>query len=215
MKRLAAFSLAEVMIAMAVIGVVTALIIPNRITGTQSRANNVLFKSTFKQIQDGLIATANIRKQPFVNIDSEDNLDEYMKNNFQAKVLTVWQPDSGNAIKYTYNPSISGATTDNHFATIKKAYRLKNGATILFPQATIKVMEAKGCSEKTPCAAYIDVNGSNGPNAIASCLTETTSQNINAACTVQESAPNDMFPVCIKKDHIYPATNVVNLILNK
>lgn len=221
MKK-SAFTMAEIMITMTIIGVIAILTLPTRMVATKTKAYNVLFKSTFAQFQDGLTNAANVHKHSFVYVGGDDTatnskytLDEYLADNFNAKpISTVWQPAIGEAVEYTYS-GVSGVTSDK-FSTMSKAYKLQNGVTILFPEASIKVMNATGCTKTNPCPAYIDINGSDDPNSIVSCEGDTdTSQDLTEECKIDTNSGYDMFPITIQKDHIYPATNATDFILNK
>ncbi len=205
MKKLQAFSLAEVMIAMAVIGLVAALVMPNRITGAQTKANNIIFKSTFNQLQQGLITAANVRKHEFVKVGE----------NASNKTKTVEQLSA--YLKDHFNISNSNRNIANDELEDERyaVYTLKSGAQLIFTEDNIETMKAHGCSESHPCVFYIDVNGNKVPNRIVTCITGTTSNNITEPCTVSENNSDDIFPVIIKNMHIYPATNAVNYVLSK
>lgn len=207
MKRFKAFSLAEVMIAMAVIGVVAALVIPTHFSGTTTKAYRTLFKTTFSQIQQGLVTATNVNKHPFVNASSTNTLpndakytiERFMQHHFGAKLITR------NATK----DEIPEAQVTNG-----KTFAMKNGAHIVFTKDSLANMDATGCTNLKPCIAYIDVNGNKGPNTIITCTTGTVSTNINDPCTITNDAVKDIFPVVIKMDRIYPQTNAANYILN-
>lgn len=207
MKRFFAFSLAEVMIAMAVIGVVAALVIPTHFSGATTKAYKTLFKSTFEQIQQGLVTAANVNKHAFVNVSSNDTLpndakytiERFMQHHFGAKLITR------NAAK----DEIPEAQITNG-----KTFLMRNGAHIVFTQTSLANMDDDGCTNSKPCDAYIDVNGNKGPNTIITCTTGEVSNDLDDACTITSDAVKDIFPVVIKMDRIYPKTNAANYILN-
>lgn len=212
MKKSLAFTMSEVLIAMTVIGIVTALVIPNTFKGTQTKANSVMFKTTFAQIQQGMITTSNVKKRDFVKIGegagsgttgltkTVDQLSKYFQQNF-------------NITKVTRNvPKDELDEADDRYAV----YSLKSGAQLIIPKATITTMRDHGCSNSHPCTAYIDINGKRGPNKFVQCVDlSQTSADINAACTVSENSANDIFPVVFKNNHITPGSNAVNYVLSK
>lgn len=107
MKKSLAFTMSEVLIAMTVIGIVAALVVPNTFKGTQSKANSVVFKTTFAQIQQGMITTANVKKRDFVKIGdgagtgttgltkTVDQLSKYLQQNFNLTKITRSVPKDG------------------------------------------------------------------------------------------------------------------------
>lgn len=224
MKK-AAFTMAEVMIALTIIGIIAVITLPNRILGTKSKAYNTVFKSAYSQLEQGITSNTNVKKRPFVYVggtkdrdsDSSSNakytLDNYMRDNFDAKSAAVWSPVVDNYV--TYTSSTSGVST-NDFKTIQKVYKLKNGVALLFPNASIKIMDDTGCTHSNPCVVYLDVNGSAEPNTIVQCENSTTtSTDISVACTIDVNSAYDMFPVFIKTERIYPATNATYFVLSK
>lgn len=212
MKKSLAFTMSEVLIAMTVIGIVAALVVPNTFKGTQSKANSVVFKTTFAQIQQGMITTANVKKRDFVKIGdgagtgttgltkTVDQLSKYLQQNFNLTKITRSVPKDG----------LDEA--DERYAV----YSLKSGAQVIFPKATIITMRDHGCSNAHPCDAYLDVNGKRGPNQIIQCQdSDDTDADISAACTVSENFSHDIFPIVIKNNHLYPGSNAVNYVLSK
>lgn len=207
MKRFQAFSLAEVMIAMTVIGVVAALVIPTHFSGATTKAYKNLFKSTFNQLQQGLVTATNVSKHPFVNASSTNTLpndakytvERFMQHHFGAKLITRNAPKD----------EIPEAQLTNG-----KTFVMKNGAHIVFTKDSLANMDATGCTNLKPCIAYIDVNGNKGPNSIITCTTGTVSTTITDPCTITSDAVKDIFPVVIKMDRIYPQTNAAAFILD-
>jgi len=207
MKRFKAFSLAEVMIAMAVIGIVASLVVPTRISGSTTKAYKTLFKSTFQQMQQGLVTAANVNKHPFVNASSKNTLpndakytiEKFMQHHFGAKLITRNAPKDG----------IPEAQV-----TEGKTFLMKNGAHVVFTKESLANMDATGCTNSKPCIAYIDVNGNKGPNTIITCTTGAVSTTITDPCTITSDAVKDIFPVVIKMDRIYPNTNAAAYILD-
>ncbi len=212
MKKSLAFTMSEVLIAMTVIGIVAALVVPNTFKGTQTKANSALFKTTFAQIQQGMITTANVKKRDFVKIGegatnetkAEEQLSKYLRQNFNLTKITRSAPKD-ELDDFSNN-------NDKPYVT----YSLKSGAQLIFPKTALTIMKNTGCSNSAPCKAYIDINGKRGPNKIVQCIDlDDTDDDINAACTVSENSANDIFPVLFKNNHIYPASNAVNYVLSK
>lgn len=216
MKKSLAFTMSEVLIAMTVIGIIAALVVPSTFKGTQTKANSVVFKNTFTQIQQGMTMAANVKKRDFVKIgdgtpsgatgltETVDQLSKYLQQNFNITKITRSAP------KDELNDFASD--DDKPYVT----YSLKSGAQLIFPKTAVTTMRDDGCSNSTPCTAYIDINGKKGPNKIIQCLNPNdTSDDIAAPCTVSENFTNDIFPVVFKNNHIYPDSNAANYVLSK
>ncbi|MCM1009768.1 MAG: type II secretion system GspH family protein [Fusobacterium sp.] len=202
-----AFTMSEVLIAMTVIGIVAALVVPSTFKGSQSKANSIVFKTTFAQIQQGITAAANIKKRDFVKIgENATNLDKTVDQ------LSKYLQQNFNLTKVTRSITKDALVDDEAYA----AYSLKSGAQLIFNKDSINTMKTYGCSNSHPCEAYIDVNGKKGPNLIIQCLDkDDTDEDITAPCTVSENSSNDIFPVVFKNNHIYPGSNAVNYVLSK
>ena len=192
-----AFTLAEVLIAMTIIGVVAALTVPNLMADTSSSALRTKFKATYVQFQNGLIHAENVQKHAFVDVgvagtnNAKYNIDQFMNHHFKAKRINRAEGPAG------------------------ITYELKSGAQIIFPQATQTIMTNTGCDNSHPCTLYIDVNGRQGPNEIVECTSGTTDgNNILTACTVDANVITDIFPIQVRKSQVLPKTNAVNYILN-
>lgn len=205
MKKISAFSLSEVLIAMAVIGIVAGLVIPNQISGARTKAYKTLYKSTFEQIQQGLTTAANVNKHPFVKVsnsvtlpnEAEFTLDRFMEHHYNAKEVTRNAPKD--------------SLTE---ANVGKTYLMKNGAQVIFDEGSLTIMDATGCTNAHPCDAFIDVNGDKGPNSIVVCTEGTVDTDLSNTCAVTSDAIRDIFPVVIKMGHIYPKTNAADYVLN-
>lgn len=192
-----AFTLSEVLIAMTIIGIIATLTVPNLMSETSSTAFKSKFKATYTQIQNGLIYAENVQKHAFVDVGTEGtnnakySLDKFMRHHFDAKQTARTEAPDGTA------------------------YKLKNGAHIIFPGTTQTTMINTGCNNSSPCLVYIDVNGRSGPNEIIECTTGTTNRDdIMAACTVDENIIADIYEIKIQRSQIYPFSNATNYALN-
>ena len=197
MQKLKAFSLAEILIAMTIIGIVAILTFPNLMTDTSSTALRTKFKTVYTQLQDGLIYAENVQKHSFIDVgtpgtnNAKYSIDQFMRHHFNAGQVARSQGPNG------------------------LAYKLKNGAHVIFPQETQTTMATTGCDNSHPCLVYIDVNGNTSPNEIVECTTGLTNRNdVLAACTVDENVISDIFEIKIQRSRITPYSNATNYVLN-
>ena len=202
MRLTKAFTLSEILIALTIVGIIAVLTVPTLVTDTSSSAFKTKFKSTFVQIQNGLIHAENVQKHSFVdvgevgNFDAKYTLNQFMQHHFSATQVA--------------RSDYSGAAV----------YKLKNGAHIIFPKDAQETMKKTGCTNSEPCMVIIDINGNSGPNEEIWCTTEDTkwwptANYLSAACTVDDKTVSDIYSILIKKSHIYPASNATNVVLSK
>lgn len=199
-----AFTLAEVLIAVAIVGIIAVLTIPNFAVDASGQAFNTKFKTTYNQIEQVLIQAEYVQKHSFVDVSSDEHLlvgakytlDSYMKSHF-----------NGVSKSNRDDKQIAPAGEDGS-GLKSQTYKLKNGAEMIFVGETLQTMNVTGCTNNKPCIVYIDVNGQKGPNQIVECTK-------NDPCIVDESIVNDLFPIEIKFSSVAPGSEAVEYILSK
>ena len=230
-----AFTLAELLITIGIIGVVAALTIPM----LANNANSKKFASQYKKTLSSL-AQASLMSQARYYIDysnlSEDSSDESCRsdalssgnnsmcglfnNVFSAKSYKGTYGNVSGILplsKYSVQTTSQGFNPDGFMI-----YSLSDGAIVGFNP------NAKGCSLEegtrvnneaitgslANCVGFIDVNGVSLPNREVTCDTSSeTSLSPNTACSVQK-ANGDVFPVVFHNGTVEPATNAARAILN-
>ena len=230
-----AFTMAELLITIGIIGVVAALTIPM----LANNANSKKFASQYKKTLSSL-AQASLMSQARYYIDysnlSEDSSDEscasdalssgnnsmcgLFNNVFSAKSYKGTYGNVSGILplsKYSIQTTSQGFNPDGYMI-----YSLSDGAIVGFNP------NAKGCSLEegtrvnneaitgslANCVGFIDVNGVSLPNREVTCDTSSeTSLSPNTACSVQK-ANGDVFPVVFHNGTVEPATNAARAILN-
>ena len=220
LKTKSAFTLSEVLITLAIIGVLAAVLIPRTLSNINSVAAQGKFRSTYVQIQKGLkIAKENYKESLFGikgtnTADTMNKVDDYMKAHFKAKVASAAH-------------SLQG---DNG-----RTYQFPSGAQLVIPSATAEIMADDGCLETTTlankCVMYIDMNGPKSPNIVlgvvdsthgntptdstGACISGTYSINtaINNQCEVSSDVLFDIYPIVFENDDLKPYSNAVAYVL--
>lgn len=269
------FTMAEILIALTIIGIVAALTIPQIIGNTGGRANKLMMQKNFTVLAQTLrvahskldFDTSDIDR--FVNY-SETGSDptpltkQRSIENLLTKTMDIKKLDktsyafTGKLLTYTsdalYKPpgstpgvgsaAISRSATETStgvaFATSSGKekerggiFETRDGAYIIFPDK--EKLSTYGCTKKSPCIAYIDVNGADQPNALINCEKDANAGILNfkwenstdimsedyyngttlkGACVIDPMKTNDILPVLIYGSTIKPALNAADAVLS-
>ena len=168
------FTLAEVLVTLGLIGVITALTMPSFIANTSEQQHAAKLAATYKVLQDGFAAYMNAKDtDDLTTTDIWSNLDDkavfyrelgpYIKMSPGGK-LSDYYTYTGKSPFYQLNGTSGGIFTNRDYVC-----QLKNGAYI-FPYKMISSMNksdalAAGLSANaTNGYIMVDVNGSQPPN---------------------------------------------------
>jgi prepilin-type N-terminal cleavage/methylation domain-containing protein len=159
-----AFTLAEVLITLLIIGVVASIVVPNLINDAQQAEFKVAWKKAYSEVDQAtrkiMLDNGGTMKGLCGNWDSD-----CLKNFYMPYLNTVKSCDSGNLWGQCWSASfryLSGGTVT---WTEAAGAVLSNGTFIVFGH------NARNCDETWPgipiCAQiYIDVNGFKTPNVV-------------------------------------------------
>ena len=215
-----AFTLAEVLITLAIIGVVAAMTMPTLINNT----NGAQFKTAYKK------ALSVLSQAVVMNIA----LDDYdLAGTSELAAETGEAPELGEG-QTTYSSSlyrmfsdrtngtlVTGDERDNYKAAIniKKdgtapgdaneaelndsnyVFRFNDGIIFTFDGAR------GNCTEANPCFGWIDANGTKGPNRSVSCTQDEDNE-----CTSKVTI-NDIFPIKFYDQTVAPASAAARAVL--
>lgn len=218
MKSKSAFTLAEILITLTIVGILAAVLLPRTISNANVNGARAKFKNTFAQIQKGFRIAKEVDKVSFLEIDNMDGVNNFVRKYFGARVLST-------------NHALAG--TDG------KTYQLSNGTQLIIPESTVNIIEDEngdGCIETSTlsakCIAYIDINASKAPNDVLGTVVTSGSDTpdddtgacvegtyaVNQAittntCIVSNNVYFDIFPVVIANNNLEPYSNAVAYIL--
>ena len=238
LKIKSAFTLAEILIVLAIIGVLAVLLIPRTLSNMNSESAHAKFRNTYVQIQKVLkIAKENYKEKESLfeikgnNISATMNkVDDYMKAHFNVKKMSddkvhPLQGEDGNG----------------------RTYQFPSGAQLVIPDDTATIMAGtNGCEVTTTlankCLMYIDINGGDKkPNLVLGTVVTSGTDNtpddntgacktgtqyaINTeihkhvfdsnvpACEVSNDLLFDIYPIVFEEDDLKPYSNAVAYIL--
>ncbi len=207
------FTLAEVLITLAIIGVVAAMTMPTLINNT----NGAQFKTAYKK------AMSVLSQAVVMNIALEDY--DFAGTTSNAPSAAGEEPtDTGISSLYrifaerTNGELVSGDELTGYKVAIKNDGTDASGETPAAIDANNYVFRfqdgivftfdgSKGnCTEATPCKGWIDANGTKGPNRSVSCTQE------DDECTSKVTI-NDIFPVKFYDQTVAPASAPARAVL--
>ncbi|MBQ8460037.1 type II secretion system protein [bacterium] len=221
-----AFTLAEVLITLGIIGVVAAITIPTLIANT----NGAKFRSQFKKSISSLNQA--VRMNEAHNDYNFDGLGAQMQRDVRNQTLySIFEQNlvgvsylGACSISYDNNISKFGwcpedITTDYTFEmqtykeTFMSFYQMADGAIFGFSPSTTFF-------GKYSYIGFIDVNGTTKPNKEVTCSVGADTMLITAAnyeeCVVKNDTRHmtDIFPVWFHDSTVEPATNAAKYVLN-
>lgn len=229
-----AFTLAEVLITLGIIGVVAAMTIPTLMTNLTAAR----YTSKFKKGISTLSQAVRLNKANYgwdysgVNIGcGGNNFQTHTADRIQSACAIFNSNLTGIAgfyredtIKqmfgYKFNGSTVGISNSSQQYTV---YALSDGTLIGFRSLSF----SSGCSLELgerlatkltdgtlqKCTGFIDVNGFNKPNEETKCTKGTTTKNTDAYCVVENKDIKDVFPIVFHDDIVEGATNAAQYIL--
>ena len=166
MKKLG-FTLAEVMVALALIGVITSLTIPTFVSSNKNKTNSAKLSTTISVLENAFTsmiaaeAAQDLTETRFGREQSAANLGRYLKiSNSGVIGVDYYTSDS------PFN-DISGNSAENLFETPEIVFEVKNGALVMFEPSNIvkaDAVDAGGGIDSAIGYITIDVNGSAVPN---------------------------------------------------
>jgi len=183
-----AFTLSELLIAVAIIGVIAAITVPRVVTGMKTKADVLKLKRAYVELQDAItkgsaaqgydmqtaIRSCNSIGSPGVTLDCKFFKD-LLSVAFDAQIKETSYAARGKEIKFhedipanvfaenqyellDYSSAVNIATEND------LVYVSKNGIYYIFKVS----LEPNGHSSR-PGIVYIDINGEKGPNEIITC----------------------------------------------
>ena len=162
LSRLAAFTLAEVLITLGIIGVVAALTIPTLVANYQEKVATVRLKKVYSTISNAYTLLLEKEGDPTQWNDVEDFVDiseKFAKYINKAKVCNVG--DTG-CFKHVPRKDLTGKVVDSLLQG--GAIVLSDGAVIGF-DSQVSLEESLQCNSLNHCFIIVtDINGDKRPN---------------------------------------------------
>ena len=185
-----AFTLAEVLITLGIIGVVAAMTMPTLINQTNGAQYKAAYKKALSVISQAV--TLNVALDDIGFAETSANSDTTNSSELTLAGLLRGRINVINAVAGTpADHTITGSSAS--IASTNVSLYFNDGSMISFPST------AQKCGAPNGCTALIDVNGKKGPNKL----------------TTDSSSPADVYPVRIYDQTIVPNSNAAREVLYK
>ena len=235
-SKVTAFTLAEVLITLGIIGVVAAMTIPNLISSVGGAEYRAQFKKTLSTVnQANLMGKAqygySVRTMKSEYRPTADNQDPAKNRNLYALFAGTM---NGEWNLQECNPGASGCDYTNEIRkyadSIMYAFKMADGSEIYTGYWLATKGQNTGCKiGKAGCIGWIDVNGAaSGPNELVKCSDGTTLDYIKGPgtmqgvinpqykdCEVSDDTIGDLFPYFVDGDSFVPLSNAARAVMSK
>ncbi len=190
-----AFTLAEVLITLGIIGVVAAMTMPTLMNSTQGAQYKAAYKKGLSALSQAVTLNVALDDYNFAQATTGDAAgDASMYNIFKNRMNVV------KTSKTTTGYDIKDET-GNDFTQGTSNYVLffNDGIVFSFPTTAANCTndETVGTVNLTNCKGFIDVNGEKNPNRIVKCDTGSKDK-----CVVKN--PTDIYPVVFYDQTVLP-----------
>ena len=228
-----AFTLAEVLITLAIIGVVAAMTMPTLINNTNSAQFKTAYKKALSVLNQAVVMNIALYDYDLAGTakcegadcgDTKDANGDVVKgtsslyNMFASR--TNYAGKVGDASDYVIDLTSTG-DLDSDIAT---AIGSKTAADFIVWSALDNtgfayLKDAAACTETAPCFGFIDANGVKGPNKLSTCTSTKDPDAEVAEGTVEtyectnSATINDIFPVRFYDQTIAPASASARAVL--
>ena len=210
MTKRNAFTLAEVLITLGIIGVVAAMTMPTLLNSTQGAQYRTAFKKALSVLSQAVV----------LNVA----LDDYDLS--QATASGAAETDGTSASLYNmFNNRMNVVSTSNgeswgpsgaqFGASANYTLFFNDGITLTFKKYDVSTGKTRSaqCTEANKCYGVVDVNGSKNPNKLVTCDGSTDYKAEIDDCTV--SNPTDIYPIYLYDQTVLPSTSAARAVMYK
>ena len=217
-----AFTLAEVLITLGIIGVVAAMTMPTLMNSTQGAQYKAAYKKALSALSQAVTLNVALDEYNFADLDNTTYKLEEMLNNRMNVVRTEKGTfKAANDKDYSVQGNKNGgAATVTAPGTTNTTLFFNDGIMFTYPTDTTKgcsidatVVTGAGGKDKyaKACRGFIDVNGIKAPNKLVKCENSDYTAGANEKCTVTN--PTDVYPVIFYDQTIMPNSAAARAVL--
>ena len=216
-----AFTLAEVLITLAIIGVVAAMTMPTLINNTNGAQFKTAYKKALSVLNQAVVMNLALDSYDFAGTTSnapsaagEEPTDTGISSLYRifaertnGKLMPAVELNGDNEKIPPYKVAIKNDGTDASGET--PAAIDANNYVFRFQDEIVFTFDGSqgNCTEANPCFGWIDTNGKKGPNRSVSCT-----QSEDRICTSKVTI-NDIFPVKFYDQTVAPASAAARAVL--
>lgn len=207
-RNFSAFTLAEVLITLGIIGVVAAMTMPTLMNSTQGAQYKAAYKKALSALGQAVTLNVALDDYDFADTTATDlNADYSITKILTTRMNVVKTLEAGQDYVIQTPTAGSGTTTAPVQTAANYTLFLNDGIVFSFPKTAKGCVKGDATATDNICKGFIDVNGQKGPNKLVSCdgNTNTTS------CVV--SNPTDIYPVKFYNQTVLPNSNAARAVL--
>ena len=214
MKKMNAFTLAEVLITLGIIGVVAAMTMPTLMSSTQGAQYKAAYKKALSALSQAV--TLNVALDEW-NFADATGTSPYTIKEMLTNRMNVVRTETGTFVGPDGTTAYSVTKADKGGAKTAPVAPTTANTTLFFNDGimfTFNTSEAKACSNDdtrgiNKCYGFIDVNGIKAPNREVKCDGGTGADDSN--CTIK--SPTDIYPVVFYDQTVLPASVAARAVL--
>ena len=201
-----AFTLAEVLITLGIIGVVAAMTMPTLMNATQGAQYRTAYKKALSVLSQAVVLNIALDDYDLSQATGEqtDGTSNSLYNLFKNR-MNVVSTNNGQGWGTSTNGAFGTANSNNF------TFYFNDGMAFTIPKAAGNCQDitSGNGTPSTNCTGAIDVNGAKNPNTIVSC-SDGTSGN---SCEVK--SPTDIYPVKLGGQSILPNSPAARAVMYK
>ena len=210
------FTLAEVLITLAIIGVVATLTLPALMTNTQEQQAKSALKKGINTLTEAAQMNQAIEGFDYSSlmVASTNNQDTQSLYGLLTKRTNIDYQKSGKGKQFSYQGDAKDANDGNYTVFFR------DGSTLSF-QEDVTSIEKKGGAENPDkvmddglpygIPALFDTNGTKAPNILSNCekaskgvATDNTSDDLDTACSKDRRVIKDQFGIRLRAGYAVP-----------
>ena len=228
----AAFTLAEILITLGIIGIVAAMTIPTIAANVVGHKYRNQYKKTMSTISQAVRLNKANYDWDFADVNEPCLVDDFMEHTSDNKmsICAIFNSNLAGIVgyyingtltnKYGYKQNGKAVGVNLHLGGGQfTVYQLATGAFIGVRSASFSKGCTLGIGEKFThntlghCTGFIDVNGLSLPNEEIKCSVGITSLNLDTECIVKSKDMKDIYPVIFHDGIVEPLTNDAKYVL--
>ncbi len=225
-----AFTLAEVLITLGIVGVIAAITIPNLIDTNKVHVARTKFKKTVSVLNQAVKLSQQRYDLDFSTVT----------NSCGNCLLGNDSPENSTSLVALFNGSLNNITfkhelwmggwkfkthSEGFSDSVYFGYQMQDGTIFAFIGGSGhfkychlevgEVINNEWIKNNPKCFGYIDINGMDGPNEEVSCTSGTTALAPDEPCFVKKDIKylTDIFPVVYHDSIVEPASNAAAYVL--
>ena len=224
----AAFTLAEILITLGIIGIVAAMTIPTIAANVVGHKYRNQYKKTMSTISQAVRLNKANYDWDFADVSTPCDGADFRTHTSDSKmsVCAIFNSNLSTVtgyyrekdlyrLNYNFRGDTIGVSKGSYQYTV---YVLADGSMIGFRSSafngscSLPVGKKLNFDSMYGCTGFIDVNGVSLPNEEIKCSVGNTSKEIDADCIVKNKDVKDVYPIIFHDTTVEPATNAAKYV---